>query len=100
MKKRNKKRYYSEEQIHAEIDELKRKARELNAKAEALDLAADELFKVPELAEDAIFKREMAKKARRSAQRLEHEKLKHLKYKLSEFRTLPLPGMETDSISG
>lgn len=88
-----KKRYETANQIRDDIDRWKAKAQKLMDSAAALDIVADALFRSgPKWAEHAAFKREQAKKKRRSAGRIMDRKLVHLKDKLSEFMTEPLPG--------
>lgn len=95
-----KKRYYTAQQIRADIDKWKAKARGLMDSAAALDLKADQFFKAgEEYKEDAVWHREQAKKKRASALRIEHRKLVRLKEKLAEFYTKELPGMETEDHS-
>ena len=82
-----KKRFTEESQIIAAIDKCHSLAETLAKEAEAMDLKADELFRVRETVEDAKLKRLMASKIRQRANNLKNKKAKKLGEKLSEFRT-------------
>jgi hypothetical protein len=92
--KKPKRRFETANQIRDEIDKYKAKANKLMDSAAAYDLKADELFKTGnlEVAPDAEFARETAKKRRRSAARIMERRLPKLKDKLAEFATELLPG--------
>lgn len=96
--KRKKRRYFTANEIRDAIDLYKVKAQKFSESADAYDLKADELFRTndPKLAEDAGFAREIAKKRRRSANRIKDKKLPYLAQKLAEWSTDLLPGMGSD----
>jgi len=94
-RKRPKKRFFTASQVREDISRYQAKARKFLESAAALDLKADRLSNVG-LSEDATYDREQAKKARRSAARIEEKKLPYLKQKLSEIMTPELPGCKTD----
>jgi hypothetical protein len=86
--KQAKPRFFTANDIRAEIDRYQQKSNGLLEHAASLDRKADELNKAgPRFDEDAAFAREEAKKNRRSAARIQEKKLPHLKDKLSEWMT-------------
>lgn len=85
-----KKRYTNENQILAEIDRQKQRAIDLLSEAESLEASARELFKIPEMVEDAGQKKEEAKRLRKLSANIIDKRLPRLGNKLSEFRTQPL----------
>lgn len=88
-----KRRYNNANEIRADIDKWKAKVQKLMDSASALDLRADQFIKGgPEFAEDVKWHRKEAERKRASALRIERRKLVHLKNKLSEWMTDPLPG--------
>lgn len=96
MKRKTRKRYLTANQIRDEIDKYKEKHRRFLEQAEGLELSADEFARTENGAEDAAYKREQAKKCRRSAQRIMEDRIPKLKQKLAEFATELLPGIITD----
>ena len=98
MKKRTKRRFNSTNQIRDEIDRWKAKAGAYNASADMLEIKAADLYKQgPEWTEEANYAKEMAKKKRASAGRIESRKLVKLKEKMAEFNTNLLPGIIADN---
>jgi len=96
MKKRNKKRYETANAIRDEIDRCRTAVVKLQQTAEAMEIQAAEYFKIPEMVEDAAYRKEQAKRARKKAARLNDIRLVKLKDKLSEFMTQTLPGIIPD----
>lgn len=96
---RVKKRYEHENQIRADIDRFKAKAQKLRDAASALDMRADLLVKnngAGGFFGEISFARSQAEKKRKSAGRIETDRLVKLKQKLAEFQTEPIPGILPD----
>lgn len=84
------KRYTSEDQIRLDIDKERQRAVDLLGEAESLESTARELFKIPEMVEDAKEKVAQAKYLRRSSARIIDTKLPKLGNRLAELKTAPL----------
>lgn len=93
-----KKRYTDESQIIHDIDTCYRLASKASKEAEDLDNQADELFRIPNMIEDAKGKRLRAAKTRQRANNLINKKAKKLGEKLAEFRTVTMPIVPDNSI--
>lgn len=96
--KKPKRRFYTANQIRAEIDRYRVKADKLTGQAVIYDLKAGELVRLgdPNSAEEIGFNREMAKKRRKSAARILDKKLPYLAQKLAEWQTDIMPGIITN----
>lgn len=92
MKK--KRRYNTANDIRDDIERYKRKAVQCLEQAEELEREVKRLVirDDPKLAELIGFKREQAKKLRKKSNRIMDKKMQHLKEKLAEWSTPPLPG--------
>lgn len=91
--KRNK-RYTTEAQIIAVIDRERQRAIDMLSEAESLEATARELIKIPEMVEDAGFKRDEARALRKASARIIDTKLPKLGAKLAELKTAPLINLD------
>lgn len=94
--KKPKKRYHSPEEIMREIDGCYDRMSRLTKQSLALESAAEELMTVPNMVEDAKYKRAQALKCRKAVFRILEKKLPRLKCKLAEMMTDPIPGFLPD----
>ena len=94
MKPKNKKkRFLTSQQITREMDLYKQRLQRLLDRATSTDIQADGLFQSG-LNEDGVYHREQAKKLRRSAFRIEKNRLPYLSQELAEFLTPMLPALD------
>jgi hypothetical protein len=94
--KKLKKRYHTEAQIIAAIDNCKARAKKKLERAQALDDNADKLFKAgdPEMVSAGNLYREEASALRDSANRLVNRRARELGQLLAIFRTPQLPAID------
>lgn len=92
------KRYTTKQQILDDIDKAKAESLRLLADAAKIDEAAHALFRVDSMIEDAVMKREEAKRLRTRAAGLIEVRCRKLRDKLAEFDTLPFPFLEDASV--
>jgi hypothetical protein len=93
---RRQKQYTDRISIVAEINDHKRKVKQKIEEAEQLDNSATEMFRAG-IKEDGEYRRDRARKLRRSAFLIEDGRLKRLKNTLAAFDTQTLPGIVGDS---
>lgn len=92
--KKPKRRYENSSQIRDEIDRYLAKRQKLMVEAERIEEEARFFHRLgPENVEHAKFLESQARKLRSSAARIVDTKLVHLKNKLSEWMTEPLPNV-------
>lgn len=92
------KRYTTKQQILDDIDHAKSEAEKLRRDAEKIDEAANALFRVDNMVEEAVLKRQEAMRLRTKAGNLLEIRCRKLSQKLAEFETAVLPFMQDTSV--
>jgi hypothetical protein len=96
MKKQ--KKFTSEDQIIKAIDKRHEQAEEFTVEAERLERESKELFKLPQMIEQAKYAYGESKKKRRRAHLIFEKHLPALKRTLAAFRTDTMPFVEDNSV--